>query len=234
MAAGPERHETSPQGPGVEDEDGGLAELIASIELSPIATAVTLTTRADNPLVAVNQPFCDLTGYSRDEVIGRNCRILAGPETEPEARAALREAIAAGAPAMVELSNYRKDGSVFRNAVMIAPLRSAEGEVIGFVGSQMDVGPAPPGAEARTEDARGRIDSLTERQRQVLALMADGRLNKEIAARLGISLSTVKLHRSLLLERLGARTSADAIRIAVQAGLASDPAEAVLPDPSDR
>lgn len=219
--------------PGAQDEDGGVAELIASIELSPIATAVTLTTRADNPLVAVNQPFCDLTGYSREEVIGRNCRILAGPETEPEARAALREAIAAGAPAMVELSNYRKDGSVFRNAVMIAPLRSAEGEVIGFVGSQMDVGDASAGARTRNEEARRRIDRLTERQRQVLALMAEGRLNKEIAARLGISLSTVKLHRSLLLERLGARTSADGIRIAVQAGLVSDPGGAALPDPSD-
>lgn len=221
MAARPERQQSSANDFAAGHQDGALADLIASIELSPIATAVTLTTRPDNPLVAVNQPFCELTGYSREEVLGRNCRMLAGPDTEPEARAALRDAISNGVPAMVELSNYRKDGSLFRNAVMIAPLRNREGDLIGFVGSQMDVSAARKGAESRVEEARERMAVLTPRQRQVLALMAEGRLNKEIALRLGITLSTVKLHRSLLLERLGARTSADAIRIAVEAGLAS-------------
>ena len=199
--------------------DPELKRVIASIAHTPIATTVTLLAAADNPLIAVNDAFCRLTGYEPEDAIGRNCRFLGGERTEPEARAALREAIAEARPALVELTNYRKDGSAFSNAVMIAPLRDSVGEVIGFVGSQMEVAPVAPGEDARAAAARRLAADLTPRQRQVLELMTRGRLNKEIAALLGISVPTVKLHRALLLKRLGAKTSSDAVRIAVEAGI---------------
>lgn len=196
-----------------------LNRVSASIDHSPIATTVTHFTSEDNALIAVNDAFCRLTGYTREEVIGRNCRFLGGNGAEAEARAALREAIADGRPALVELTNYRKDGSRFRNAVMIAPVRNSAGLVVGFVGSQMEVPPAAGGDNARANVARRLTADLTPRQAQVLELMTSGRLNKEIAALLEISVPTVKLHRALLMKRLGAKTSSDAVRIAVEAGI---------------
>src|SRR5437588_12093349 len=103
----------------VEDNERAL---FASIELSPMATVITNPRLGDNPIVAVNRAFCTLTGYARDEVVGRNCRFLAGQDTEDLARAVLREAITAARPALTEILNYRRDGTRFRNAVMISPV----------------------------------------------------------------------------------------------------------------
>jgi FixJ family two-component response regulator len=120
---------------------------------------------------------------------------------------------------MVELLNYRRDGSSFLNAVMIAPIFGEDGRPVLYIGSQMEVPPrADQGAE-RHRQARLRLESLTPRQRQVLQLMARGLLNKQIAFELGISDKTVKMHRAALLAALNARASADAIRLAVEAGL---------------
>src|SRR5512139_4081573 len=93
-----------------------FGDLIASIHHSPIAMIVTDNRLPDNPIVDVNAAFSLLTGYERDAIVGQNCRFLAGPATEAEARAAVREAIACGEPVVAELLNYRKDGTPFRNA----------------------------------------------------------------------------------------------------------------------
>jgi DNA-binding NarL/FixJ family response regulator len=71
----------------------------------------------------------------------------------------------------------------------------------------------------RAEEAAWKLERLTVRQRQVLRLMARGLLNKQIAFELSISDKTVKMHRAALLDAVGARSSADAIRLAVEAGL---------------
>jgi PAS domain S-box-containing protein len=114
-------------------------ELIRSIKLSPIASIVTDPNAPDNPIIAVNEQFERLTGYTEDELVGRNCRILAGPATEGARLANLREAVANATPAVAELLNYRKDGSTFVNAVMIAPVLGDDGKLAYFVGSQMEV-----------------------------------------------------------------------------------------------
>lgn len=201
-----------------------LEAVISSIQLTPIATCITDKRQPDNPIVAVNDAFCLLTGYDRRDVVGRNCRFLAGPATEPGGRAALRLAVANGHPTMAELVNYRKDGSPFRNAVMIAPILDAAGSVALFYGSQMDVGTMAVGAGLRKEKARGLIAALSKRQRQVLALMSGGYRNKQIGFELGIDEKTVKMHRARMLKALQVPTSADAIRLAVEANfLSSDP-----------
>ncbi|MFL6754103.1 MAG: LuxR C-terminal-related transcriptional regulator [Sphingomicrobium sp.] len=191
--------------------------LIASIYATPIATIVTDNRQADNPIIASNEPFTLLTGYPRDEILGRNCRFLAGARTEPEPRNALRTNIANGQPIVVELTNYKKDGSAFRNAVMIAPVRDEAGNVILFVGSQMEVIAANGGL--RRALARTMIARLTPRQTEVLELMATGFLNKQIAGMLGISEKTVEKHRAQLIEILGVKSSTHAIRIALEADL---------------
>jgi DNA-binding NarL/FixJ family response regulator len=102
---------------------------------------------------------------------------------------------------------------------MIAPVFGPDGELAYFLGSQVDLGSATDGLSGRRADAAQSVTSLPQRQREVLEGMARGLLNKQIAWELKISEKTVKMHRALLIERLGVATSAEAIRIAVEAGL---------------
>jgi len=194
--------------------------LFASIESSPIATVVTNPRLPDNPVVAVNGAFCDLTGYSAAEILGRNCRFLAGPGTEAWQTQSVRDAIRLLRPSLTELLNYRKDGTPFRNALIIAPLFDEQGELAWFIGSQVEVGSGASGPlSLRQQRAAKLVDTLSERQREVLKEMALGHRNKQIAWHLSLSEKTVKMHRGLALQKLGVSTSADAIRIAVEAGL---------------
>jgi PAS domain S-box-containing protein len=93
----------------------------------------------DMPVVYANRAFETITGYRRDEVVGRNCRFLQGPETDPAAVAAVRKALQTGRACAVDLFNYRKDGTCFWNALTIAPVRDEAGRVTHFVGTQSDV-----------------------------------------------------------------------------------------------
>lgn len=93
----------------------------------------------DMPLVLANDAFLTLTGYGRDEVIGRNCRFLQGSKTDPEARARLRRAIATGAEVLVPITNYRKDGSEFENFVFLVPIFGVGRTVKYYMGSQYDI-----------------------------------------------------------------------------------------------
>jgi PAS domain S-box-containing protein len=196
-----------------------MGGLFASIDHSPIASVITDARLSDNPIVAVNRAFCALTGYGREEIVGRNCRFLAGPDTEPPAQETLRRAVAEGRPALVELTNYRKDGSAFMNAVMVAPVIGESGDLAYFLGSQMDVGPGSGLSAPRRQRAEALVRSLTPRQLQVLEHMIAGYRNKQTAGFLGIDEKTVKMHRAGLLVRLGVGSSAEAVRIGVEAGL---------------
>ena len=194
--------------------------LIESIGLSPLALVLTNPRRHDNPLEVVNAAFCELTGYSEEDVIGLNCRLLAGPETSGAATERLRDGVWNKRPVLVDILNYRQDGSSFRNGVMITPLFGQDGELEWFLGSQVDLGPGDAQAlTIRQSSAAERVAELPPRQREVLQGMARGLLNKQIAWELKISEKTVKMHRALLIERLDVATSAEAIRIAVEAGL---------------
>ncbi|WP_295528082.1 LuxR C-terminal-related transcriptional regulator [Novosphingobium sp. Chol11] len=190
------------------------------IDNSLVAAVVSNPRLPDNPIVACNKAFMDLTGYAEHEIIGRNCRFLRGEGTEPELTKELRVGIAAKVPVMVELLNYKKDGTPFRNAVMIAPIFDPEGELEYFLGSQVEVpGAAQKTADSRAAEAREKVATLSRRQREILQCIAAGRLNKQIAFELGLSERTIKLHRAAVLRALGVRTSADAIRMAIEAGL---------------
>lgn len=199
----------------VADED----QIIASLELSPIPMVLSNPRGRDNPLEVVNEAFLQLTGYSESEIIGRNCRFLAGDDTEPAATEQIRNAIGNRQPVLLDILNYRRDGTPFRNGVMIAPIFDADGGLNWFLGSQIELEPALDGGLAdRRLNAARRIDVLSPRQRDVLKGIAQGLLNKQIAWELKISEKTVKMHRMLLLEKLGVKTSAEAIRLAVEAG----------------
>ncbi|MDP3676738.1 MAG: LuxR C-terminal-related transcriptional regulator, partial [Novosphingobium sp.] len=72
--------------------------------------------------------------------------------------------------------------------------------------------------DVRREAAHKRIIALSRRQREVLLQMASGKLNKQIAYELGLSERTIKMHRAAVFAALGVKTSADAIRLAIEAG----------------
>ena len=202
-------------------EEQELRTLRASIHQTPIATTVTDNRMDDNPIVEVNRAFEVLTGYPSDEIIGQNCRFLGGPGTDPQARAALRSAVAQGRSTIVELLNYRKDGTPFRNAVMLAPVLDAERRVVMFIGSQMEVEATDTASGLRRTKALEQVSGLTPRLRQILELMASGYRNKQIGGMLGIAEKTVKMHRTRLFQALDVTNSSEAIRIAVEAELPS-------------
>nr|AML78944.1 putative LOV domain-containing protein [Plagiogyria japonica] len=93
----------------------------------------------DTPIVHASEMFLQLTGYSREEVVGRNCRFLQGPSTDPRAVQLIRESLKAEQPCTVRLLNYRKDKTRFWNSLHISPVRSNAGKVAFYVGVQLDV-----------------------------------------------------------------------------------------------
>jgi PAS domain S-box-containing protein len=195
-------------------------KLDALIANSPIASVISDPRQNGNPIIACNAAFVELTGYSEHEIIGRNCKFLAGPATEPWLTDTISNGVQRHAPVMVEILNYKRDGTPFRNAVLVAPLFDENGELEFFLGSQVELeSSAPVSYENRHIAAATAVKALSRRQREVLAEMALGHINKQIAFRLGLSEQTVKMHRALLMDRLGAASTADAIRIAVEAGL---------------
>jgi sigma-B regulation protein RsbU (phosphoserine phosphatase) len=118
----------------------------------------------DRPLIYVNQGFERVTGYSVAEVLGRNCRFLQGPGTDPRALAEIRDAVAGHRECLVEILNYRKDGGSFWNRLSITPVRNDAGEVTHFIGIQSDV--------TVRREAEGRLQRTTERLEQDLRLAA--------------------------------------------------------------
>lgn len=100
---------------------------------------VTDASASDNPIVYANHAFEILTGYSHDEILGRNCRFLQGPRTEILTVAKIRAAVAEYKRFDGDILNYRKDGTPFWNRLAIGPVRRTSGEHRFFVGMQLDV-----------------------------------------------------------------------------------------------
>jgi phosphoserine phosphatase RsbU/P len=93
----------------------------------------------DRPLIYVNEGFERATGYSAVDVLGKNCRFLQGPDTDPAAVAEIRAAVADERECLVEILNYRRDGTTFWNRLSITPVRNSRGEVTHYIGVQSDV-----------------------------------------------------------------------------------------------
>jgi PAS domain S-box-containing protein len=194
--------------------------LFASIEFSPIATVITDPSLPDNPIVECNQPFSDLTLYPREEIIGRNCKFLAGAETESWLTDRIRKGISERKPVLVELINYKRDGTKFRNAVLVAPVFNENGALQYFIGSQVEIDGEENGlSSSRQQTAITMVNQLSPRQREILQQMAAGFRTKQIAYRLSLSEKTVQMHRMLMFKKLATSNAADAVRIAVEAGL---------------
>ena len=102
------------------------------------AQSVVITNPAlpDNPMIFISDEFELQTGYSPREALGRNCRFLQGPETDPKAVKAIREALKTKSPMTVDILNYKKDGTRFWNRLRIRPLYSEDGKAMFYAGAQ--------------------------------------------------------------------------------------------------
>ncbi|WP_394729635.1 PAS domain-containing protein [Altererythrobacter sp. GH1-8] len=125
----------------------------------------------DLPIVFANRAFRMLTGYGEEEIIGRNCRFLQGPDTDPEPVARIREAIAQEDVVVVELRNYRMDGSSFWNALHLGPIYNDEGELIYFFGSQWDVSDVRAAREEERH-AKAMARELSHRMKNMFAVIS--------------------------------------------------------------
>jgi PAS domain S-box-containing protein len=110
-----------------------------AIDEAPVGITITDPDREDNPMIYVNEAFVDLTGYPREEAVGKNCRFLQGENTDPDRIAKIREAIDSEEPISIEIKNYRKDGTEFWNHLKVAPVRDDAGTVVNYIGFQQDV-----------------------------------------------------------------------------------------------
>lgn len=122
--------------PGLDDRGNVF---FAAVEMTRMPMILSDPNQPDNPIAFANKAFLDLTGYEEDEVVGRNCRFLQGAETDRQAVAEIREAVAATQSIAIELLNYRRDGSPFWNAVFIGPVYDTSGKLLYFFASQLDV-----------------------------------------------------------------------------------------------
>lgn len=119
--------------------EGALRLHQRAIESASAGIVISDATLPDNPLIYVNEGFLRMTGYTREEVLGRNCRFLQSEETDPRSRESIRQAIREERPCSLELLNCRKDGSIFWNNLTITPVRDMSGRVTNFVGIQTDI-----------------------------------------------------------------------------------------------
>lgn len=119
----------------------GLDFDLLKLAIDALVSGIIITDfhQPDHPIIYCNKAFEKISGYRRDEIIGRNCRFLQGDDREQIARFVLKAAIEKGESTMVELRNYRKNGMLFWNELYLSPIKKADGTVTHFIGVQHDV-----------------------------------------------------------------------------------------------
>ncbi|MGB9956408.1 PAS domain S-box protein [Haloferax prahovense] len=161
-----------------------------AMDEAPIGIVLTDPHAADNPIVYANERFTDLTGYSRDEALGRNCRFLQGERTDEAAVDELRTAVEERESVTTELLNYRKDGTEFWNRVRVAPLFDDDGVIDFFVGFQDDITPRKTYEELLRSNT-ARLEALFEHSPDLVVVHeADGTIqdvNQRMCEELGYS-----------------------------------------------
>ncbi|MES2571343.1 MAG: PAS domain S-box protein, partial [Verrucomicrobiota bacterium] len=147
--------------------------------------------QANQPVIYANPAFCQLTGYTAEEVIGQNSRFLQGPETDPAAIQTLNRAVREERTCSVEILSYRKDGTTFWNALNISPVHDARGKIVRFIGVHTDV---------------TAVKTLQEQYRQSQKMEAFGQLAGGVAHDFNNLLTVILGYSDVLLATLPADT----------------------------
>ena len=181
------------------------------------AILVADATAPDHPIVYANPAFEMLTGYSSNQILGRNCRFLQGTDRDQPARHIIREALSDERPVRAVLRNYRKDGSLFYNELFIDPIFGHDLSVTHFISSQNAI------ADWQEADVLQRahylFERLTVREREVFQLIASGYSNKSVARELCISHRTAEKHRMNVLHKFEVTDVTLLVRYAIGLGI---------------
>lgn len=155
------------------DQFSGASGVLFEQAMAQTRMAICLSDPQDKdmPIVFANRAFRRLTGYSEEEIVGRNCRFLQGPKTDPDAVARIRDAITNEDVVVVELLNYRKNGTTFWNALHLGPIYNDAGELVYFFGSQWDVSDVRA-ARAEERHAKEMARELSHRMKNMFAVIS--------------------------------------------------------------
>jgi len=174
----------------IEKAEADAALRVRERALEAIGQGITIAdaTRPDLPLVYANPAFLRITGYTLDEVLGRNCRFLQGTNSKESTVENIRSAVTARAHYQGVVLNYRKDGATFWNDLTITPVLNPDGEVTHYVGVQADI--------------TSRIELETQ-LRQSQKLEAIGQLTGGVAHDFNNLLTVILGNAEILSTRLG-------------------------------
>jgi PAS domain S-box-containing protein len=145
--------------------------LAAVIEADASGVLIVDSTQSPAPVIYCNEAFVQMTGYSREEVIGQVPSFLVGPDTDPEMRKRVREAVAKGVSSVVEVLHYRKGGEPFWNHLSMFPVRGKDGRIRHYVGSMTDV---TQRRQAQDESARLQAQMTEMSKFEALGTLAGG------------------------------------------------------------
>ena len=148
--------------------------ITSELALRAISQGVIITDPKQN-IVSANDAFSNISGYSRAEILGRNCRFLQGPDTDPATLVTIASALENGTEFCGEILNYRKSGASFWNELSISPVRDALGKLTHFVSISRDI----------TE--RKQLEAQNESERRILKMVAQGRPLLEVLENLVLS-----------------------------------------------
>jgi PAS domain S-box-containing protein len=179
-----------------------------AVRATRTAMVITDARQADHPIAFVNDAFCRMTGYARAGVLGRNCRFLQGSDTDPATVAAVRAAIGAGERVETEILNYRANGEVFWNRLLISPVHDADGGLTHFISNQVDVTAERAGRtdlqdhNAALIELSGRLGERAEELAQAnRSLQSEIEERKRVEVAFRRSLGAADHARTALLER---------------------------------
>lgn len=161
-----------PSGPfaGIANDGVARVQFTQAMAQTHLAICLADPNQPDMPVVFANKAFLKLSGYAEHEVIGRNCRFLQGSKSDPQTIARIRSSLANEEVLVVEILNYRKDGTSFWNALHLGPVYDGDGKLIYFLGSQWDVSDVRA-ARADERHAREMARELSHRMKNMFAVI---------------------------------------------------------------
>lgn len=154
--------------------------LVHEQAIQSVANSIIITdaTQPDNPIIHCNPAFEKMTGYGGEEIMGKSCRILYGPETDPETIKRIAHAQSRGKHITAVMRNYRKDGTPFWNRMMISPVLDINSRVTHFIGVSEDVTEQRKAeemmlaAKAATDEANAELARAARLKDEFLASMS--------------------------------------------------------------
>jgi PAS domain S-box-containing protein len=153
--------------------------LVAAMMHSDVPMVLSDPRLPDCPMVAANQAFTALTGYTSEQIIGRNCRLLQGPNTDLQSRRRIRNCLEANQGCIEWVVNYKQSGEMFWNLLFLSPVHGPDGRLLYFFGSQFDITRGMP--EGFDEISLGSAHVVPELEHEFHALL------HEIASRTDVA-----------------------------------------------